>query len=151
MFKLTNRLYIYVYIYKYHISVILFTKIFILFTNVYQYISFYTRRLPDVWISDEWKMAACNRKYIYDIPHISACIRERKEIPTAVPMFSGSGNKTRLLRRPLDVWIREESRMADINFRLTDVFVKCTQVHTTNSFRSSLVVVARPWKRGYNR
>ena len=35
-------------------------------------------------------------------------------------MFSGSGNKTRLLRRLLDVWICEESYMMHINLRLMD-------------------------------
>ena len=34
----------------------------------------------------------------YDITHISACIHDRNEIPTAIPMFSGSGYTIKLLR-----------------------------------------------------
>ena len=55
-------------------------------------------------------------------------------------MFSGSGNKTRLLLRLPDVWMRKESKMAHINFRLTYAIFKSSEVHSPVSFRSSLVV-----------
>ena len=40
-----------------------------------------------------------------DITQIWASMHDRNEIPTAISMFSGSGNKTRLLQRLPDVWI----------------------------------------------
>ena len=54
-----------------------------------------------------------------DITHISACIHDSNGIPTAIPMFSGSGNKTRLLRKLIGVWICQESMMANIFRRRT--------------------------------
>jgi len=48
----------------------------------------------------------------YEITYISASIHDINEIPTAVPMFSTSGNTIRLLRRMLDVRKREKSKMA---------------------------------------
>jgi len=46
------------------------------------------------------------------ITYISAFVHDINEIPTAVPMFSTSGNTIWLLRRMLDVLKREKSKMA---------------------------------------
>jgi len=51
--------------------------------------------LFDVLVCRESKMAANNRKYIGN--YVSARIRNNNEIPTATPMFPGSGNTDRLL------------------------------------------------------
>jgi len=51
----------------------------------------------------------------YEITQISASIHDRNEIPTAIPMFSRSGDTTKLLRRLSDVRIWEKSMMAAIN------------------------------------
>jgi len=40
------------------------------------------------------------------------------EIPTAIPMFSRSGDTAKLLRRLSDVRIKEKSKMAVINQKL---------------------------------
>ena len=40
---------------------------------------------------------------------------DSNEIPTAITMFSGSGNTTRLLPRLFDVWMSGKSNMAAIN------------------------------------
>ena len=53
----------------------------------------------------------------YDVTHISACIYVGNTISAAKLMLSGSGNKTKLMRRLLDKGIHEESKM---NCRLTD-------------------------------
>ena len=55
-------------------------------------------------------------------------------------MFSGSGNKVTLRRKLLDVWICEKSKMAYIYFRSTDAIFISSLVHTSGSFRSSVVV-----------
>ena len=68
-----------------------------------------------------------------DITYSSASIHHSHEIPTAVPMFSGSGNKARLLRRLLDAWICWESKMVHINLRLTDAIFKLHLIHTSGS------------------
>ena len=52
----------------------------------------------------------------------------------------GSGNKTRLLRWLLHVWICEESKMVYINIRLTDAILNSSLVHTSGSFRSSYLL-----------
>jgi len=60
------------------------------------------------------KMAAMNRKYIYNT-RIFGCVLNNNEIPTAMPMFSRSGNTTEVLRRMPDVRIGDKSNMAAIN------------------------------------
>ena len=65
--------------------------------------------LFDVRVCRKSKMAAINRKYV---GNISACIHDSKEIPTAIPMFLGSGYMIRLLRVLFDVRICENSKMA---------------------------------------
>ena len=55
-------------------------------------------------------------------------------------MFSGSGNKTRLLWRLPGAWTCKELKMAHINFQLTDAIFISKLFHTSSSLRSSLVV-----------
>ena len=50
-----------------------------------------------------------------EITYISASIQDSKEISTAIPMFSGSGNTERLVRRQSDVRICKDSIVAAIN------------------------------------
>ena len=52
--------------------------------------------------------------------YISACTQGSKDIITALPMFSESGNTNRLMQRLLDEWIYEESKLARLNCRLKD-------------------------------
>jgi len=72
------------------------------------------RRIPDVRIGDKLKWLPISGSR-YEITHISASIHDRNEIPTAIPMFSRSGDTTKLLRRLSDVRIRGKSKMAAIN------------------------------------
>ena len=65
-----------------------------------------------------------------------------------IPMFSGSGNKTRLLRKLVDVWICKELMMAHIYFQLTDTISNSELIHTSGSLRSSLVVYPDPGNIG---
>jgi len=62
------------------------------------------------------KMAAMNRKYIYNTC-IFGCVRNSNEIPTAKPMFSMSGNTTEVLRRMPDVRIGDKFKMASYNWK----------------------------------
>jgi len=63
--------------------------------------------LSDETGSQKSKMAAAKPKLnvaqflytIYEITFISASIHDSNEIPTAIPMFSRSGDTTKLLRR----------------------------------------------------
>jgi len=55
-----------------------------------------------------------NQKYVYNT-YIFAAIPDSNKIPTAIPMFLGSGNMTRLGRILSDVWVSGESKMAAIN------------------------------------
>jgi len=68
--------------------------------------------MPHVWKKEKSKMADINRKYIWNNIYISASIHDINEIPTAVPMFSTSGNTINLLQRMLDVRKKEKSKMA---------------------------------------
>jgi len=65
-------------------------------------------------IHAEIKMAAMNRKYIYNAC-IFGCVHNSNEIPTAIPMFLRSGNTTWVLITMTDVRICEKSKMAAIN------------------------------------
>ena len=55
-------------------------------------------------------------------------------------MFSGSGYTTRLLQRPPDVWISCELKMSFVNRKLISAIFNSKQLHTSSSFRSSLVL-----------
>jgi len=70
------------------------------------------RRLSDVRTMEKSKMAAINRKYRYEIAYISASIHNNNEIPTTIPMFSTLENAIRLLRRMVDEWKGEKSKLA---------------------------------------
>jgi len=59
-------------------------------------------------------MGAMNRKYIYNTCIFSS-VRNSNEIPTAMPMFSRSGNTTKVLRRMSDVRIGDKLKMAADN------------------------------------
>ena len=67
------------------------------------------RILSDVWVCRESKMVPLIGS-INDITYVSASIHNNNKIPTAIPMFSGSGYKIRLMWRLLDMWICEESK-----------------------------------------
>jgi len=47
--------------------------------------------------------------------NISASIHDSNEIPTVIPMFSGSDNTERLVRILSDVWVCRKSKMVAIN------------------------------------
>jgi len=49
------------------------------------------------------------------VAQISAYTHDRNEIPTATPIFSGSGNTERLLGIQFYVWARWKSKMTAIN------------------------------------
>jgi len=57
-------------------------------------------------------------------------------------MFSGPGNKTRLLRRPPNVWISCDIQMACVNWKFTGA--------TFDSLQSTRRAVSRSWKHGYS-
>jgi hypothetical protein len=78
----------------------------------------------------------------YDIMYIEACIQDSNETPTAMPMYSGSGYKTRLMQKQLDVWIGEESKIPNINCWLTDAMFNSQPLHKSVSLRSSLFVLS---------
>ena len=59
-------------------------------------------------------------------------------------MFSGSGYTTRLLRRPPDVWISCEVKMSSVNRKLLSANFDSLQLHTSSSFRSSLLWLPDP-------
>jgi len=67
--------------------------------------------LSDETGSQKSKMAAEKN----EMKRSSVSIHDSNEIPTAIPMFSRSGDTTKLLRRLSDVRIREKSKMAAIN------------------------------------
>jgi len=46
-------------------------------------------------VNQRWPLVAGNG---YEIIHISDCVHESNEIPTAIPMFSGSSNMTGLVK-----------------------------------------------------
>ena len=75
-----------------------------------------------------------------DITHISACMHYHNESPTTISMFSGSGNKTRLLRRLPDALICKESKMAHIDCQLTNAIFNSQLIYTSDSLRGALVV-----------
>ena len=90
--------------------------------------------------NQRWQPVTVSR---YDITHISACMHDSNEIPTAIPMFSGSDNETRQLWRLPDVL-----KMAHTNFRVTDAIFSSQLVHTSGSLCSSLVVLPDPENMG---
>ena len=73
-------------------------------------------------------MAAINGKYIRN-KYIAARTQDAREFLMAILMFSGSGNKTRLLQKPFNVYSCEESQMALSNFRLTNDIVNSQLIH----------------------
>ena len=75
-----------------------------------------------------------------DIMHSSDRILDSNEFSTTVLMFSGSGNKTKLPRKPFDMWSCKESKMALSNFRLTNDIVNSQLIYTSGGLRSSLFV-----------
>jgi len=52
-----------------------------------------------------------------EIMYISAHIHDSNEIPTATPLFPGSGNTDRLLGILYYVWACRKSKMAAINWK----------------------------------
>ena len=71
------------------------------------------RRLPDVRSSGESKMVALTGSR-NDITFISDCKHDINRHPTAIQMFSGSGNVTRLLRRLRNVYITRISGITEM-------------------------------------
>jgi len=55
---------------------------------------------------------------IYEITRISAYIHDRNEIPTAIPMFTRSGNTSEVLRRMPDIRTGDKSKMDAYNWKL---------------------------------
>ena len=79
---------------------------------------------------------------------ISALIHDIIEIPTAILMFSGEGNTTRLLRRLPDVWIGCELKMAFVNRKLICAIFDFLQIHTLGNLSSSPVLLTDPENMG---
>ena len=61
-------------------------------------------------------------------------------IPTAVPMFSGSGYTTRLLRKPPDLWTNGEMKIASVDRKIMYAIFDSSQIHTSSSLCSSPLV-----------
>ena len=76
----------------------------------------------------------------WEITHVSARAHDRNELPTSIPMFSGSGNTERLVRILYDAWVCWKSNMAHINLRWKDAIFNSQPIHTSGSLRSSPVV-----------
>ena len=76
------------------------------------------------------------------------CLHDSNEIPTAIPMFSGSGNKTRLLCGdcPTCRFVRNQRLRI-----LTSDEQTSQPIHMSGSLRSSLVVYSPSPKHGYGR
>jgi len=68
--------------------------------------------LSEYVVNQRWRPLTGSR---WDTIHISARIRDSNEIPTASPMFLGSGNTDGLLGILSYVWICHKSKMAAIN------------------------------------
>ena len=83
-----------------------------------------------------------------DIRNISASILDSNVIPTAIPMFSGSGYTNRLLRKLPDVWTNEELKMTSVNRKLMYAILDSSQIHTSSSLCSSLVLLSDPKNMG---
>ena len=77
--------------------------------------------------NQRWRPLTGSRK---DITHISAYIHGSNKLLTAIPMFSGSGYTTRLLRRLSDVWISCELKMASVNRKLMCAIFDSSQIQT---------------------
>ena len=75
--------------------------------------------------------------------YIPAAKHDSNEIPMAIPMFSRSGYTTKLLGRPLDVWI-SELKMSSVNQKLLSAIFDSLHLHTSSNFRSSLVFLPDP-------
>ena len=59
-------------------------------------------------------------------------------------MFSGSGYTTRLLRTLFDVWTYEQIKMASVDRKLMYAIFDSSQIHTSSSLCSSLVLLPYP-------
>ena len=59
-------------------------------------------------------------------------------------MFSWSGYTTRLVRKLPDVWTYEKLNMAAVNRKLMYAVLDSSQIHTSSSLRSSLVLLPDP-------
>ena len=101
-----------------------------------------TRR--DYWEDSPTSGCVGNRRWRpltgsgYDIMHILACMFDSNEFSTVVLMLSGSGYKTRLLRKPLDVWKCKESKKPLNNCWLINKIVNSQLVQTSGGLSSSL-------------
>ena len=73
--------------------------------------------------------------------YISACIKYNNELKTALPMFSGSGYTTSLLRTLPNVWTWKELKIAVVNRKFN---MRHLWFHMSNSLRSSLVLLPDP-------
>jgi len=67
-----------------------------------------------VWVRCKAKMAPVSGKKIRNYVYLSRK-HDSNEIPTAIPMFSGSGNSDRLLGILLYVWVCCKSKTATNN------------------------------------
>ena len=64
-------------------------------------------------VNQRWRHVTGSRN---DIMYISACIHDKNEIPTAIPLFSGLGNMEELRRTLSDRKVNEKSKMTNINW-----------------------------------
>jgi len=62
-------------------------------------------------LEEKFKMAAMNRIYVHNTD-IFCCTPDNNEIPMAMPMFSGPGNKT--VQILSDVWAYSKSEIAKL-------------------------------------
>ena len=108
------------------------------------------RNLPEVWIFEESKMAAFNRKQILHNVWLSMYARQELN-SNGYTHVLGPGNTTRQLRRLPDVQISCELNMASVNCKLICAIFDSSQIHASSSLRSSLVVLPDPKTWVYSR
>ena len=88
-------------------------------------------------LEPKFKMAAMYKLHTYG--PIYACIHDSNEIPTALPMFLGSGNIERLVRKLSDVWVCWKSKMVAMNRKcIRDKSNISTCTHDSNGIQTAV-------------
>jgi len=98
--------------------------------------------------SQEWPMfgSVGNQRWLpitgsrYKLSHISASIHDRNEIPTAILMFSRSGNMTRVLTRMTDVRISRKSKMLPLTGSGYKISHISASIHDKNEIPTAMPI-----------